>query len=159
VIKNIEFKVIILDNETWDTIFTSDPIMLTTIGSEGYTQVFDKFDNVALEEQGIKISLGKPTESDYYGGMVIPVIVENNSGKTVNVSLSDTSVNDYMMDFYFYSTIADGKLSYDIISFYQSELDDNNIDEINEIEFKVYVYEADNWEYMIESDSISVSFK
>lgn len=90
---------------------------------------------------------------------MIPVLVENNSGKTVNVSLSDTSVNDYMMDFYFYSTIADGKLSYDIISFYQSELDDNNIDEINEIEFKVYVYEADNWEYMIESDSISVSFK
>jgi hypothetical protein len=159
VIKDIEFRLVVMDDQM-STISSSPVITLTTVGSEDYTQVFEPIGDVVLDQDGIKISFGDPVESPDFDGINLPILMENNSGNDVTIEFIDTSVNDYMLDFFFHALVLDGNVAYKNIFLSQSDLDENNIDIVEKLEFKVVSFDPDNWgEYILDSKLIIVTYE
>ena len=86
--------------------------------------------------------------------MAIPVIVENKSGKSLTIQFLDTSVNGYMFNFFYYMTVADGKMAISDITLYETELEDNDIEEIENIEFGITAFAPGEWNAVIDKDGI-----
>lgn len=157
-IKDIEFNFVISDKNTWDTLFTSDMISLTTSGSEGYVQEFDTSGFLAFDQNDIRIRVKKLDSTDSFWGADVYLMIENDSDQNIIVQLRDTSINGYMIDPAFSPEINSGKVSFDEITFFESDLEDNGIEEIEEMEFKFHIFNSETWNDILTSDSIIISF-
>ena len=60
-------------------------------------------------------------------------------------SWDDVSVNGFMIDPFWASAIAPGMRNYSDISFSSSSFDENDITQVEEIEFTLRVHDYDDW--------------
>lgn len=107
-------------------------------------------------EGGIRI-VGKTVDEDSFWGSAILLYCENNSGKNVSIFAEEMSINGYMMTAYFSSTIYDGKMSMDTITILSSELEENGITSIEEVELRFHIYDADSYSTIADSDYVTFS--
>lgn len=127
------------------------------------TSCYDDMDTSADEdgtelynENGIRI-VGKTVDENSFWGTSILLYIENNSGKNVGISVNDMSVNGVMMDPLFSTTVYDGKKAVDPITLFESDLQDNDIESIDSAELKFNIYNADSYQTIVETDTISIS--
>ncbi len=127
------------------------------------TSCYDDMDTSADEdgtelynENGIRI-VGKTVDENSFWGTSILLYIENNSGKNVGISVNDMSVNGVMMDPLFSTTVYDGKKAVDPITLFESDLQDNDIEAIDSAELKFNIYNADSYQTIVETDTISIS--
>ncbi len=71
--------------------------------------------------------------------------MENKTDAPLMFSWADVSVNGFMVDPFWATEVAPGMRSYSEISFSGTEFDDNNITDVNEIEFRLSVSDSDDW--------------
>ena len=60
-------------------------------------------------------------------------------------SVDEASVNGFMLDPFYAKSVLAGKCAFSSMSWYNTTLDENGITDIEEIEFKLRAYDADNW--------------
>lgn len=156
-IKNIEFILHIFNKESWDKIIDSDVIVLTTDATE-YVQAYDDSGIVAYDEDGIKIVAKKLNSSDSILGADLYLYIENNSKQDITVQVRDVSVNGFMVDPVFSSKIVHDKKAFDRITFLESDLTDNGITDIKEIELRFHIFDTTSWEKIKNSDIVTISF-
>ena len=89
-------------------------------------------------------------------GPSIKLLIENHSDKTIVVQALNASVNGFMIDTTFSSTIDPGKKSYDNLTFNSTDLKDANITTLNDIEFVIYAFDNDTWDNVFTSDIINI---
>ncbi|WP_303834610.1 hypothetical protein [Ruminococcus flavefaciens] len=89
----------------------------------------------------------------------IKVYIENNTDADILVQTRDFSLNGYMIDEVFSSGISAGKKINDEITVYNSELEKNNITEIENVEFKFAIMNSDDWHDKHESENIRIDIK
>ncbi|MBO4280685.1 MAG: hypothetical protein J5872_02420 [Lachnospiraceae bacterium] len=82
---------------------------------------------------------------DEVWGYTVNFYFENNSDKKVSFNFDDVSVNGYMLDPYFTVTLAPGMKAYDSMSFSDTRLKDSNITKVEEIEYKIRIYDPNDW--------------
>ena len=157
-IGQIEVYFYIYDSESYETIREFDKVTVQT-------SLFDSMDVKAMDDgqellnqDGIRI-VGKYVDEDSFWGAAILLYVENNSGKNVTVSCDDMSVNGFMMTPYFSSTVYNEKMSLDEITLMSSELEENGITSIEDVELKFRVFNPDTYDTMFETDPISFSMQ
>ena len=109
-------------------------------------------------EDGLKI-VGKYVDENSFWGKGVLLYIENNSGKDVSVHCDDMSINGFMVTPYFSSTVYDGKKAISEITLMSSELEENNITSIEDVELKFRIMEKDNYSSSKETDIISFSAK
>ena len=109
-------------------------------------------------ENGIKI-VGKTVDENSFWGTAILLYVENTSGKNVGISVDDMSINGFMMNPYFSTTVYDGKKAIDDITVFSSELEENGIESIEDVELKFHIYDADSYSTITDTDPITFSAK
>lgn len=158
VIKEIEFGFHIMDTESWDTVVDSDIIKIETDADSSYVQTYDDSGFVAVDENGIKLVVKKLDSEDSFWGADIYVYAENNTDKNVTVQVRDVSINGFMVDPSFSCDISAGKKAFDSISFMDSDLEDNGIADITDVELYFHVFEADGWDTLFDSDIVKITF-
>jgi len=94
--------------------------------------------------------------SDSYWGAEVYVFIENLSSDIIAVQLRDTSVNGFMIDPLFSCDVLPGKRAHDSIVFLQSDMDDNSIDTINEMEFSLNIVDMESWDTIDLSEKITL---
>ncbi len=94
-----------------------------------------------------------------YGGAGVLLYIENNSGRNVGISCDDMSINGFMVTPYFSATVYDGKKIIDDITILSSDLEENNITSVDDIELVFKLYDEDTYETIIQSDPIRFSIK
>jgi len=109
-------------------------------------------------ENGIKI-VGKTVDENSFWGTAILLYVENTSGKNVGISVDDMSINGFMMSPYFSTTVYDGKKAIDDITVFSSELEENGIESIEDVELKFHIYDTDSYSTITDTDPITFSAK
>ena len=67
-------------------------------------------------------------------------------------------MNGYMLDPYFSCDVAAGKVAYTAISFDDDELTTNGISSFETMEFSIGIYDFSNWDIILVSDPIQVTF-
>ena len=84
-------------------------------------------------------------EMDSIWGYTLNCFIENKSNKKLMFSWDDVSVNGYMVDPFWATEVAPGAKYYSGISFSDSKFEENGIEQVEEIEFKMKVYDSDDW--------------
>lgn len=152
--------------EVYFHTFDSDSYM--TISDIGcvtiQTSEFDSMDSTPNDEgqelyneNGIRI-VGKYVDENSFWGAAVLLYIENNSGKNRIIQCDDMSINGFMITPYFSSTVYDGKKAIDEITLMSSDLEENGITSIENIELKFNIMDED-FMNNVETDAISFSVK
>ena len=140
----------------WNNLFEN-------VYAEIHTSAFDSMDTQADDSgmelfngNGIRI-VGKTVDENSFWGTAILLYCENTCGKNVCISVEDMSVNGFMMDPFFATNVYDGKKSIQEITLFSSELEENGIESIEEVELKFHVYDLKTYDTVVDTDPITFS--
>lgn len=157
-IQNVELNFHIFDTESWDTVLDSDTIYIATSLDGTEEQNVDDSGVVLLEQDGIKITVKEADSEESFWGADIYIYVENNTDKNVTVQASSVSLNGFMVEPYFSCDVAAGKKAYDTITFMESDLEENGIDSISDMEISFHVFNTESWDTIFDTEALAVSF-
>lgn len=143
-------------DSNWDSLFQN-------VYSEIETSQYANMDTTANDEgtelyneNGIRI-VGKTVDENSFWGTAILLYVENTSGNNIGINVDNMSINGFMMSPLFSTTVYDGKKSIDAITVFSSDLEENGIESIDEVELKFHIYNADSYDTIADSDAITFS--
>lgn len=154
----IEFFFHVFKNDDWETYFDSDVINIKTSAYGSHEQDIDDSGEVFYDKDGIKI-IGKGLSNDdsiFGPGLIL--YIENNSDTDFTVQVRDTSVNGFMIDTIFSQDVVAGKKAITAITFFSSDLEENEITTINSIETSFHVFNMESWDTIVDTDPITINF-
>lgn len=158
VIATMEFSFTAFDADSWDDYITTEQITLKTNSADSYTDTADHSGQLAYEEDGIKIVIKGLTDDASILGQSVVVYIENNSDQNITVQTQDVSVNGFMVDPIFSCDVVSGKRTVDSITFLSSELEENGIADIENIELSFNIFNSDTWNDIADTDVITIEF-
>lgn len=155
---DIELSFHIFDADSWDTYLDTSAVTISTSAADGYEYSFDDSGSVAYEGNGIKIIVKGLAEEDSFFGKDIIVCIVNSSDQAITVQARDVSVNGFMIDPIFSADVCADKRAFDTITFMSSDIEDNSITEINEVELSFHVFSPDSWDAIVDTPTIKIEF-
>ena len=84
-------------------------------------------------------------DPDTVWGYTANIYILNKTGKTIMVSVDEVSVNGYMVDPFFATSVIPGASKFCSISWASSDLEENGITDVESIEFILKVYDSNDW--------------
>ena len=154
----IEFYFHFYDSSSYTTLHDAEVVTLKTSAYDQMDTVPNDLGTELYNKNGIKI-VGKFVDEDSFWGAAVLLYIENTSDKNVSVSCEDLSVNGFMVTGYLYSTVYANKMAMDTITLLSSDLEENNITSIDEIELKVRIIESETYKEIDETHPITFSVK
>lgn len=98
-------------------------------------------DDIVLADNDSITALITGYDPDNLWGYTVNVYFENKTDKTLMFSVDDASVNGFMADPFFASSLNSGKCAFTSISWSDSTLEESGITDVEEIEFNLRVYD------------------
>ena len=152
----VEIYFHVYDSASYDTIFDTECVTIQTSEFANMDTTPDDMGTELYNANGIRV-VGKTVDEDSFWGTAILLYSENTSGKNVGISVEEMSINGFMMNPLFATTVYDGKMSLDEITIFSSELEENGIEEIEEVELKFHIYDNDSYSTIADSEVITFS--
>lgn len=110
--------------------------------------------NVMRSQDGIRI-VGKYVDENSFWGAAVLLYIENTSGRNVGVNCDNMSINGFMVTPYFSCTVYDQKKSIDDITILSTDLEDNGITSVEDLEVNFHIYDADSYETICDTGAIA----
>ena len=110
---------------------------------------------VVYDANGVKITYKGCTDA-WDGGINVNFLIENNTDKTILIQNRDTSVNGFMIDGVLSDEITSGKKANTALSIWKSDLEENNIVTVKELETVFFVMDNDTWDDLFVTDTIMI---
>lgn len=152
----IEIYFHVYDSSTYDTVFDADCVVIQTSESANMDTVPNDAGTELYHQDGIRI-VGKTVDENSFWGTAILLYLENNTEKNVGISVDDMSINGFMMSPFFSTTVYSGKKAINDITVFSSDLEENGIEAIEEVELKFHIYDADSYSTITDSEPITFS--
>ncbi len=156
---DIEFNFHVFNTDSWEDFTDSELITIATSASGSYEQSYDDSGEVVYDENGIKIVSKGIAEDGSLLGPALYLYIENNSDQDITIQSKDTSINGFMVEPVLSSEIVAGKKSIDTMVFLSSDLTDNGIESIDEIETSFHIFTTENWDTIVDTDPIVIPGK
>lgn len=156
-IADIEFSLHIFDSEDWLNYTDTDAIQLKTSLADSFIYTFDDSGDVVFANDGIKIVVKGLSEDGWLGPGIV-VYIQNESDKQITVQTRDVSVNGFMAQTVFSADVSSGKHCVDTITFLGSDLEDNDISSIENVELSFHIFDSNNWGTAVDTDMITIDF-
>ncbi len=123
-----------------------------------FTRESQDTDNVLVDNDEVTVIVTGYDPDDTWGYGVNLYLV-NKTDTEVMFSVDDASINGYMIDPVYATTVNAGKCAFSTISWYDSDLEDNSIDNIKEIEFKLSAYNNEDWldDYYVDGQTVTLN--
>ena len=144
------------DPSSYDNIFDSDCVTIQTSEYANMDTTPNDAGTELYNEGGIRI-VGKTVDENSFWGTAVLLYCENTSGTDVGISVDDMSINGFMITPFFSTTVYDGKRSIDDITIFSSDLEENGIESIEDVELKFHIYDANTYSTITDSDPIAFS--
>lgn len=157
-IADMEISFHVFGTADWETYLKTDTIQLRTSIADSFVYTYDDTGNLAYVGNGVKIVIKGLSEDTSIFGPSIVVYVENTSDKDVTVQARDVSINGFMVEPVYSCDVKAGKRAIDTITFLASELEENGITDIVDIELSFHIFDMNDWETIINTDTINISF-
>ncbi len=156
-IADIELSFHIFTTDDWETYLDTESISVKTSAAATYEYKFDDNGDIAYEGNDIKIVIKGLSEDSLMGPSIVAYI-ENNGNKNITVQTRDVSVNGFMVDAIFSSEVVAGKRAIDTITFMSSDLEENEITDITNIELSFHIFDTDSWGTIVDTEVVTISF-
>ena len=157
-IADMEFSFYFFDSASWTDSFESDQVTIKTSAADGFTYTFDDSGHKVYDENGIEIVVKGLAKDDSWLGPQIVVYISNNSNKNFTVQVRDVSINGFMIDSIFSTDVRIGKHAIDTITFMSSDLEENEIETIEEVELSFHVYDMEHWNTVVDTAPVTIKF-
>lgn len=157
-IQTIAFSFHIFLTDTGETLTDSEMILLETTSDRSYVQTYDDSGFVAVDESGVRVVIKELESEDSYWGAELHIFAENDSGRDIAIQARNVSVNGFMVDPAFFCEITAGKKAFDTITFFESDLADNGISAITDVELQFHVSDMNSWDTIFDTEPINISF-
>lgn len=158
-VADLEFAFHIFTTEDWEDYLDTAPIQLKTTAAETYEYTFDDSGHLAYEGNDVKIVVKGLSAADSIFGPSIVVYIENNGDRAVTVQARDVSVNGFMVEPIFSSDVMAGKHAVDTITFMSTELEDNEITAIENVELSFTIFDYEGWDTIVDTETVTISFE
>ncbi|MBR3058296.1 MAG: hypothetical protein IKG93_10070 [Clostridiales bacterium] len=149
-VDKLEFKLRIYDSNDWsaESVVDETFVVYPTGLSESQISIPDRWkgsnEKVIVDNDEVTfIVLGTYTDSIW--GYSVAVYLENKTDKNLMFTWDESSINGFMVDAYWATTVSPGNRKIDSVQFSNSKIEENGIKEVNDIEFKLRIYDSDNW--------------
>lgn len=145
---DIELTFRVYDSDNWE----ADNVAKETVHIYPYGQ--DKATTFSRAPQDSDIVLVDNDElsvtvigydKDNIWGYSVNVFIQNKTDKNIMFSTDNESINGFMVSALWAETVPSGKCSFGSITWFSSSLEDNNITTVENIEFILRAYDADNY--------------
>lgn len=145
-------------DDNYSRVFENEIVKLETNKIDSI-DVNSNVDGVELyNANDIKI-VGQYVKDNTFWGTSVVVYVENNTEKEITVTCDNLSVNGFMVSEYFYSNVYPGKKAVDSITLFDSDLEENDIDSVEDIELSFKILNSKNYNIIDETEPIGFSVK
>lgn len=155
-IGEIEIYFHVFDSDSHQTYFDSERVVIQTSDYANMDSTALDDGKELLNQNGIRV-VGKYVDNNSFWGKAVLLYIENTSGKNVGVSCDNMSVNGFKITPLFLRTVYDGKMAIDDIKIMSSDLEDNGIESVDNIELKFRIYDNDSYSTIFESEIIAFS--
>lgn len=146
----------IFDDESFETIYDSEEVMLKTSAYGTVTQTSMDDGKELLNNNGIRI-IGKYVDEGSFWGAGVLLYIENDSEEDIIIQCDDMSVNGFMVTPFFSCNVNQGRMALDTIDIMSSDLEDNNITEVKDLEVTFKIISPENYLTIYESEPIPFS--
>ena len=146
----------VYDSDTYETLFDTECVTIQTSEYANMDTVADDTGVELYNADGIRI-VGKTVDENSFWGTAILLYCENNSGKNIVISVDEMSINGFMMDPLFTTTVYDGKMALEDITIFSEDLVANGIEKIEDVELKFHIYDAATYETIADSEVVTFS--
>ena len=109
-----------------------------------YVRTPQATDNIIVDNEYVTVVV-TGYEDDPIWGYTAKLFLLNKTDKNVMFSVDEASVNGYMADPFFAKSVSAGKCAFSSMSWSDTDLEENGITVIEEIEFNIRAYDEDNW--------------
>lgn len=155
-IGQIEIYFHFYDSDSYETLYDAECVTLQTseyanMDTEPQDEGYEVYN-----QDGIRI-VGKYVDENSFWGTAVLLYIENTSGRNVGINCDNMSINGYMVTPFFSSTIYDGKKTVDDITILSSDLEENSIETVEDIEVNFHIYDADSYSTIEDTGAISFS--
>lgn len=157
-IADMEFSFHVFDSESWDAYLDTDLIQLKTTAADTYAYTYDDSGDVIYDENNIKVVAKGLVEDDSVFGPTVVLYIYNGTDKTITVQTRDDSVNGFMVSTSCSAEVTPGKHAIGSVTFFSSDLEENEITQITEYEFSLHIFDFASWETIGDSEPIKLSF-
>ena len=103
------------------------------------------FQEITLVDNDSCTVIIKGVEEDALLGYALNVYVENKTDLELMFSVDQVSVNGFMIDPFWATTVSAGKKANQQITFLESDFEANGIEQVEEISFTLNVYDNNDW--------------
>lgn len=156
-IADMEFAFHIFDTADWEDYLDTDPIQIKTSIADTFEYSYDDSGDLAYEGNGAKIVIKGLADDGFYGPGIV-VYIENTSDKDITVQVREVSINGFMVEPMFSCDVVAGKRALDTIVFMDSNLEENEITTIEDVELYFHIFDAAEWETIVDSEIVNISF-
>ncbi len=145
---DIELTFRVYDSDDW----TADDVANATVhvypyGEESAT-TFERTtldtDTVLVDNEYVTVIVTGYEHDDIWG-YTVNLFMVNKTDSNVMFSVDNASVNGFMIDPFYAKSVAAGKCAFSSMSWYDDDLEENGITEVEEIEFELTAYDYDDW--------------
>ena len=158
VIADMDFSFHIFTTDGWEKYLDTPQVQIQTSAASTYQYTFDDSGDLAYDENGVKVVIKGLAKDDSLFGPGIVVYIENSSEKPITVQTRDVSVNGFMVDAMFSSDVMPGKHAVDTITFLSTELEENAITEIQNVELLFHIFNLDSGDLIADTDTVKMAF-
>lgn len=109
------------------------------------TEAPETFEEIVLaDDENCTVKITAVGEDNIWG-YTLKVFLENKTDLELMYTVDNVSVNGYMCDPFWATTVAAGKKANEEIHFMSSDFEKNGITEVEEITFTLRVYDSNDW--------------
>lgn len=101
-------------------------------------------DNVIIDNDYVTVIV-TGYEEDEIWGYSVNLFLLNKTDKNVMFSVDEVSVNGYMADPFYATSVSAGKCAFSSITWFDSTFEENDITEVKTIDFNFTAHDEDNW--------------
>lgn len=154
---DIEFVIYAFDNDTWDDVFVSDIINIQTSSANGFEFTYDDSGTEIFNNESVKI-IYQGMRDDPFWGFDMMFYIENNGEKSIIVQVESASINGFMVDPIISPTICANKRIVDDLTILQSDLEDNEITTLENVEISFRIIDGDSWNTLYTTEPFTIEF-
>lgn len=157
-IGEIVFYLRVYNSETYATIDESDLIYIRTPAYGTFQQTHDDSGEVLYDKGGIRI-IKKSLEDDSYMGPTMILYIENNSDNNIIIMSEEASMNGYMANETFYSSLRPGTVDMATMWFLDAEeIGVTTWADVEDLEIRLEILNADTYYELGNTGLITFNF-
>lgn len=145
---DIELAFRVYNSDDW----TADDVVFETVhvypfGEENaktFTREILDSDNVIIDNDYVTVTV-IGYEEDSIWGYTVNLFLQNKTDTEIMFSADDASINGYMADPFWATSVIPGKCAFTSMSWSDSDLTEIGVEEIEEIEFNLRAYNSNDW--------------